>query len=183
MVEEVHILSRHFHFTPPFTNAVVSHKEELCVKGNMGHERLESEVMFVKTRNQQLVTRYKKPQMVHSVTQQYTDSTKPIFTSRKSYIYTVHAQMSFRSRPQQKHQPSLQRFSLNSQTLNSITSRIPILNCTGIDRAIWKVRAEIRFCPHATNGCNQANFTTFTLSRKVFKKKKKVSIQDCNVNC
>jgi len=30
--------------------------------------------------------------MVHSVTKQYTDSTKPLFTSRKSYIYTVHAQ-------------------------------------------------------------------------------------------
>jgi hypothetical protein len=56
MVVEVYILSRHFHFTPPFTNAIVSHKEEICVKGNIGLERLESEVMFVKERNQQFVT-------------------------------------------------------------------------------------------------------------------------------
>jgi hypothetical protein len=41
---EVYILS-HFHFNPPFTNAVISHKEEMCVKGNIGHERLESEVV------------------------------------------------------------------------------------------------------------------------------------------
>jgi len=85
---EVYILGRHFHFTPPFTNVVISHKEELCVKGNIVHERNESEVMFLKKRNQQRVTPYKKdpPQTVHSVTQQYTESTKPLFTSRKSYI-------------------------------------------------------------------------------------------------
>jgi len=68
------------------------------------------EVMFVKKRNQQLVTRYKKPQMVQSVTQLHAESTKTLITSSKSYIYTVHGQTYFHSRPQQKHQPSLHRF-------------------------------------------------------------------------
>jgi hypothetical protein len=65
----------------------------------------------------------------------------------------------------------LHRFSLHSQALNSVTSKIPILNFTGIARATRKVRSEIRFCPPRNEWLQLSKFQTFTLPQKVFLKK------------
>ena len=56
-VVEVYISSRYFHFIVSFTTAVIATKKNECVLVNIWQTRLESEVMFVKKRNQELVRR------------------------------------------------------------------------------------------------------------------------------
>jgi hypothetical protein len=161
---EVYISSRYFHIIVSFTTAVIATKKNECVMVNIWQTRVESEVMFVKKRNQELCEATNRS-CIWCIPWHNSRQTLP----SRSVLSKCHT-VSWRMRKCNliyAHKrsiafpvPIFSKFTISQQHLvENYTELFP-------DRS----RVDFRLWPQVMYDCHWANFMKFTLARK-FKKK------------